>query len=143
MLSGEGIIKFSNFKQISAPNLQILFPSQKLSSPGKKYNQFPPGKSDPKFPFLPKVLGRNDTMCGVEIQLGGQKVVTNYGFLIKKSSIKLNFWPIVMKFGPLKKKPHKNQIMSFHFCPHPSCPCLVLVLRQLGTNTLRFTRKTS
>ena len=43
-------------------NLQILFPSQKLSSPGKKNNQFPPGKSDTKFPFLPKDLGRNDTM---------------------------------------------------------------------------------
>ena len=45
-------------------NLQISFPRQKLFSPGKTNNQFPrPGKSDLKFPFLPKGFGRNNTMC--------------------------------------------------------------------------------
>ena len=54
--------QISNMSFPPKQNLQISFPSQKLSSPGKKMINFPSGKSDPKFPFLPKGLGRNDTM---------------------------------------------------------------------------------
>ena len=76
-LSGKKENKFSNLKYVFPElNLSILFPSKNLSFLANKNNQSL-GKSDTKFPFLFKGLGRSDTMIMVTNQSLSDVAVTS------------------------------------------------------------------
>ena len=104
MLPGGGNCCIFKFQICFPPklNLQILFPSQKLSSPGKKNNQFPPQANQiPNFHSSPEVWG--GMTLWIKLSYSGFRKCTIWisldSFIVLKISLKVRNWGKISVFS--------------------------------------------